>query len=113
MIKPPGAATPGGFALLGVMVSLSTDIISYAAGKFKYGRLGKFDAAERHIQKEPHHCGSFRWTSAGVPGSCVSRVTPVNAIGVWSVRNLPPRSPTLFYTNYSITIHFCKVQFYF
>ena len=51
MIKPPGVAAPGGFALLGVMVSLSTDIISYAAGKFKYARLGKFDAVERTYKK--------------------------------------------------------------
>ena len=37
-------------------------------------------------------------TLAGVPFSCISRVSPVHTIGVWSVRNLPPQSSLLSYS---------------
>lgn len=34
---------------------------------------------------------------AGVAFSCISRVSPVNTIGVWSLRNLPPQAITWVY----------------
>lgn len=47
-------------------------------------------------------------TLAGVPSSCISRVSPVVTSGVWSVRSLPPQSPS--YPTHNIPELFCFVK---
>lgn len=48
------------------------------------------------------------WALAGVHFSCVSRVTPVSTIGVWTVRIPPPQSPS--YSNIIIPDLFSFVK---